>query len=290
MREKKLIKKKVFASILILSIALVASYFLYNQIYSSHLKIEEVTAGGLNPAEASSPYNFFERNDEIPIKITLKNNDPKNINAKIEIKIGNTGQKRGVYSESYCFKESKCIEVKGKSENSVVFTFIPGVPGYWNLHIKIYEEKDGNYRISDQKDYAPIFDVTRLTMEEAVFGLLTLPFPIPLVDNPDKVEVTANEYGSKGIKFCEEGNYEEALKCFEVVTRIKPDWWEGHWCLGEVYSELGEMEKAVEEYKKAILINPDLPHYVFKESKYNDMLQAQLHKEEMLRKFREYNR
>ena len=51
--------------------------------------------------------------------------------------------------------------------------------------------------------------------------------------------------------------FQQAAKIFEEAIKLKPDYAEGHYHLGNAYFEAGEAKKAIEAYKKAIRFRPD---------------------------------
>ncbi len=67
----------------------------------------------------------------------------------------------------------------------------------------------------------------------------------------------AKELFSRGVEASDAQKYEEAIKYFEAVLKINPDYAETYNNLGVAYVKLGRHTVAMEAYKKAIRIDPD---------------------------------
>jgi tetratricopeptide (TPR) repeat protein len=66
----------------------------------------------------------------------------------------------------------------------------------------------------------------------------------------------AQEYLEKAYRFQMDGNYEEAIRNYKLSIEFFPTA-EAHTFLGWAYSFLGDLDKAIEECKVAIEIDPD---------------------------------
>lgn len=76
------------------------------------------------------------------------------------------------------------------------------------------------------------------------------------VDLNPKDEILAYNVGEI---FFGNNKYDEALKYFEVARDIKPDWSIPYLKLGYVYSNTGDMKKAIENFKKFVELDPENP-------------------------------
>ena len=62
---------------------------------------------------------------------------------------------------------------------------------------------------------------------------------------------------NKGITLARRGKYAEAIRCFDKVIGIKPDYYNATVSKGNALDELGRYTKAIECYDRAIEIEPD---------------------------------
>lgn len=76
------------------------------------------------------------------------------------------------------------------------------------------------------------------------------------VDLNPKDEILAYNVGEI---FFGNNKYDEALKYFEVARDIKPEWSIPYLKLGYVYSNTGDMKKAIENFKKFVQLDPENP-------------------------------
>ncbi len=70
---------------------------------------------------------------------------------------------------------------------------------------------------------------------------------------PDYVEAHYN----LGNAYAMQGKFDEALKAYLIVIKLKPDYIVAHYNLGLVYLEKGLKQKAEEEFKTALKLKPD---------------------------------
>ncbi len=61
-----------------------------------------------------------------------------------------------------------------------------------------------------------------------------------------------------GINFSNQGRLDWAIRAYQRVIRLKPDWAEAHCNLGNALSSVGRLEEAAKSLKKAIALNPNL--------------------------------
>jgi tetratricopeptide (TPR) repeat protein len=59
-----------------------------------------------------------------------------------------------------------------------------------------------------------------------------------------------------GSEYLHQGNYEEALDCFQKAARLKPENEETCHCLGEVYEGMGRSGSAKQMYRRVLEIDP----------------------------------
>ena len=78
---------------------------------------------------------------------------------------------------------------------------------------------------------------------------------------PDKVDPTKDWSATRLYREAKDelnsGNYEQAIKYFEMAIQIKKDWSKPYWKLGLVYLNKGDMAKATENLEKVIKLEPD---------------------------------
>ena len=67
----------------------------------------------------------------------------------------------------------------------------------------------------------------------------------------------ADAHNNLGVIFQNQMNHEKAKECYEKAIAINPNYADAHNNLGIIYSDLGKNQKAKEYYDKAIVINPD---------------------------------
>ena len=61
----------------------------------------------------------------------------------------------------------------------------------------------------------------------------------------------------EGAVFCQLGPYQDAIEPFKQAIRIKPDLAEAHCNLGAIFANIGRYQDAIESYKQTIKIKPD---------------------------------
>ena len=74
-----------------------------------------------------------------------------------------------------------------------------------------------------------------------------------LAIKPDYIEVNYN----LGVTLKELGRLEDAVKSYEKAVALKPDYADAHYNLGNTLKELGQSAAAVKSYEKALAVNPD---------------------------------
>jgi Ca-activated chloride channel family protein len=65
-------------------------------------------------------------------------------------------------------------------------------------------------------------------------------------------------FNTQGLELSKSGRFEGAVKAFKQAIKLKPDYAEAHYNLGDAYAQLHEFKKAIDEYKQAISYKPDL--------------------------------
>jgi len=92
------------------------------------------------------------------------------------------------------------------------------------------------------------------------FALLTLVALLSLTvftEASISQQKTPEEYDQQGLQLMAAEEFEQAAKIFEEAIKLKPDYAEAHYHLGNAYFEAGEAKKAIDAYKKAIRYKPD---------------------------------
>ena len=67
----------------------------------------------------------------------------------------------------------------------------------------------------------------------------------------------ATAYNAKGLALYGSGKYEEAAGAYKQAIRLKKDYAEAHYNLGDAYLMLGQFKKAIESYKQSVRHKPD---------------------------------
>ena len=75
------------------------------------------------------------------------------------------------------------------------------------------------------------------------------------------VKGSAEEHNLKGAELMEGGDYGGAAEEFKTAITIDPEFSDGYYNLGKVYSQIKDYDQALTAYKKAIELNPDNPRY-----------------------------
>jgi tetratricopeptide (TPR) repeat protein len=73
----------------------------------------------------------------------------------------------------------------------------------------------------------------------------------------EKGKIASYKQANLGTAYGELGKYEEAIESYKQAIRIDPDVKEAHYNLGTVYIKSGKYQEAIESYKQAIRIDPD---------------------------------
>ncbi len=75
------------------------------------------------------------------------------------------------------------------------------------------------------------------------------------------VKGSADEHNLKGAELLEAGDYNAAAEEFKMAVDIDPNFSDGYYNLGKVYSQIKDYDGALESYKKAIELAPENPRY-----------------------------
>ena len=70
-------------------------------------------------------------------------------------------------------------------------------------------------------------------------------------------QTNADTYNQQGLALMASEKFKEAIVAFQQAIKIKPDYPDPHYHLGNAYLELGEAKKAVDAYKRAIRYKAD---------------------------------
>jgi len=68
---------------------------------------------------------------------------------------------------------------------------------------------------------------------------------------------SAEVYNRQGLSLLADEKFEEAAKAFQAAIKLKRDYAEAYYHLGDAFCELGEVKKAIDAYKQAIHYQPD---------------------------------
>lgn len=69
----------------------------------------------------------------------------------------------------------------------------------------------------------------------------------------------ATAHNAKGLELYSAGRYEEAIKSYKEAIKLKEDYADAHYNLGDAYFQLNQFKEAIDAYKKAIRYQPNLP-------------------------------
>lgn len=64
-------------------------------------------------------------------------------------------------------------------------------------------------------------------------------------------------YNDQGNRYSEDGNYDEAIKCYKMALDIKPGYVEAYYNMGLVWHKVGNFKEAVRLYNIVICLSPD---------------------------------
>lgn len=76
--------------------------------------------------------------------------------------------------------------------------------------------------------------------------------------NPQEVNDAA-AYNAKGLESYKSGNYEDAVKSYQQAVKLKKDYSEAYYNLGDAYFQLKQYKQAIEAYKQAIRYQSNFP-------------------------------
>jgi Ca-activated chloride channel family protein len=85
---------------------------------------------------------------------------------------------------------------------------------------------------------------------------IAFPIATKTSGNPQEANDAA-AYNAKGLQLSQSSKFEEAVTSFKQAIKLKQDYAEAHYNLGDVYFQIGQYKKAVEAYKQAIRYQPD---------------------------------
>lgn len=66
-------------------------------------------------------------------------------------------------------------------------------------------------------------------------------------------------YNAKGLELFKSGRYEEAVNSYKEAIKLKKDYAEAHYNLGDVYFKLNQFKQAIDAYKLAVKYQPNFP-------------------------------
>lgn len=90
------------------------------------------------------------------------------------------------------------------------------------------------------------------------FGLLTA-FPISTTGIAGKLQKgnDAFAFNANGLELFESGKFEEAVNAYKQAIKLKPDYSDAYYNLGDAYFQLSLYKEAIEAYKRAVKYQPD---------------------------------
>lgn len=108
---------------------------------------------------------------------------------------------------------------------------------------------------------------TRATIFFTAILLVSLCAPCLAADNERSVEekqnktLAAKQLVLKGLSQSLAKNYDKAIETFTAAINLAPDYARAYDFRGDAYMSKGEPDRAIEDYSKAISLNPDYPDY-----------------------------
>src|SRR5712692_10541361 len=66
-------------------------------------------------------------------------------------------------------------------------------------------------------------------------------------------------YNAKGLESYKSGNYPDAVKSYKQAVKLKKDYAEAHYNLGDAYFQLKQYKQAIEAYKQAVKYQSNFP-------------------------------
>jgi tetratricopeptide (TPR) repeat protein len=69
---------------------------------------------------------------------------------------------------------------------------------------------------------------------------------------------SAQNLGEMGMEYHSSANYEQAVQCYQLAIEKNKSDWKWYYYLGSIYMELGEANKAIENFNNVTAINPDI--------------------------------
>ena len=88
--------------------------------------------------------------------------------------------------------------------------------------------------------------------------LIVSPTSIPDVDGGILQGDEAERHNAKGVEFYKVGRYEEAIASYKEALKLKKEYFEAYFNLGDAYFQLKQYKQAIDAYKHAIRYKPDL--------------------------------
>ena len=74
----------------------------------------------------------------------------------------------------------------------------------------------------------------------------------------DKNRISAQQKNQAGVKYGTRGQYKKAIKQFKKSLKIDPKLPETYYFLGLASQNMGRSDEAIDYYKKAVKLKPDL--------------------------------
>ena len=93
-----------------------------------------------------------------------------------------------------------------------------------------------------------------------VFSVLVSAGPLssPRVSSVELQDVSeAAAYNAKGLESYKSGNYQDAVKSYTQAVKLKKDYAEAYYNLGDAYLQLKQYKQAFEAYKQAVKHQPN---------------------------------
>ncbi len=70
-------------------------------------------------------------------------------------------------------------------------------------------------------------------------------------------EITENLFNTTGYNFLTENKVDQAIEVFKLNVKLYPEFWIVYDSLGEAFAAAGDKAKAIENYQKSIVLNPE---------------------------------
>ena len=147
------------------------------------------------------------------------------------------------FAETIMLKNGEKIEgsIVGKNEKYITINFKGTVIAYHNFEV---ESIDGKSLETVKNTYS----------DPTLQLLIKSEIPHERTDGTDSI--APEEYLNRGMAFYRKGEFDHAIRNFDMAVKSAPDHPEAYLYRGMAYMDKNDLDRAIEDYSKAIDINP----------------------------------